>query len=75
MGRQELIVVACTGLLLVGVAWFIQSGRWRERRLLVVSAALLAALAVLSRRVGWGELLVLAAVVGIPVLLLAPRRR
>jgi hypothetical protein len=75
MGRQQLLVIAAAGLALLGVAWFIRSGRWRERRLLFVSVALLVALGVLSRRVGWGELLVLAAVIGIPFILLAPRRR
>jgi hypothetical protein len=62
-------------LLLVGVAWFVRSRRWREKRLVPVGVALLVALALLSRRVGWGELLVLAAVVVVPAVLFTPRRR
>jgi hypothetical protein len=38
-------------------------------------AAVGVALALVSRRVGWAELLVLAVVVVIPVLLFAPRGR
>jgi len=61
-------------LLLVAVAWFVRTRRWRERRLFLPGLALLAALLFLSRRVGWGELAVLAAVVVVPALLFAPRR-
>jgi hypothetical protein len=62
-------------LLLVAVAWFVRTHRWRERRLLPVAVALVAALALLSRRVGWGELTVIAAVIVVPAILFAPRRR
>ncbi len=74
-GRIQLLVVVLAGLALVAVAWFIHTGRWRQRRLFFVSVGLLVALVVLSRRVGWGELLVLAAVIAIPAILFAPRRR
>jgi hypothetical protein len=61
--------------LIVAVAWFIRSGRWRERRVLAVGLALLGGLALLSRRVGWGELLLIAALLVIPAILFAPTRR
>lgn len=76
MGRLPLLLALLFALALVAMAWFLRSGRWRERRLLLVTAALLAALALLSRRVGWSELAVVAAVVALPALLFArpPRR-
>ncbi len=62
-------------LLLVAVAWFVRSSRWRERRLWFFAAALLAGLALLSRRVGWAELLLIAGLIVVPAILFAPRRR
>jgi hypothetical protein len=62
-------------LLLVAVGWFIRTRRWRERRLLPAGLGLLAALLLLSRRVGLEELLVIAAVIVVPALLFAPPRR
>ncbi|MGC4000587.1 MAG: hypothetical protein QM767_25330 [Anaeromyxobacter sp.] len=73
-GRLQLLVLVLTALTLVTVAWFLRTGRWRERRLLVFTVGLLAALGLLARRIGWGELLVLAVVVGLPLLLVTPGR-
>ncbi len=56
------------------MAWFIRTGRLRERRLLPLAVALIAGLGLLARRIGWGELLVIAAVIVIPAILFAPRR-
>jgi hypothetical protein len=61
-------------LLLVAVGWFVRTRRWRERRLLPLGVALVALLALLSRRVGWAELLVIATVIVVPAILFAPRR-
>jgi hypothetical protein len=61
-------------LLLVATAWLVRTRRWREKRLLPLGVAVLAGLLLLSRRVGWGELAVLAAVVVVPAVLFAPRR-
>ncbi len=62
-------------LLLVAVAWFVRSSRWRERRLWFLATALLAGLALLSRRVGWAELLLIVGLIVLPAILFAPRRR
>ncbi len=73
VARQALLVVAGLGLTLVCVAWFLRSGLWRRRRLAVVAIAAVVALAVLSRRVGAGELLVVAAVILVPAMLFSSR--
>jgi hypothetical protein len=39
-----------------------------------VALAVVAGLLLATRRVGWGELLVLVAVLGVPLILAAPRR-
>lgn len=62
-------------LLLVAVAWFIRTRRLGERRLLPIGIALVAGLALLSRRVGWGELLLIAAAIVVPAIIVQPRRR
>ncbi|HET8734460.1 MAG TPA: hypothetical protein VFM45_11910 [Anaeromyxobacteraceae bacterium] len=65
-------------LALVAVAWLVKTGLWRRGRLAIVALAAVAALALLTRRVGLGELLVLVAVLGLPALLFlqrAPPRR
>jgi hypothetical protein len=62
-------------LLLIAVAWLIRTGRWREKRVLPVSLALLSGLGLLSRRVGWSEFLLIAALIAIPLILFAPTRR
>lgn len=62
-------------LLVAAVAWLVRSSRWRERRLWFLAAALLAGLALLSRRVGWAELLLIAGLIVVPAVLFAPRRR
>ena len=62
-------------LILVAVAWFVRTRRWRERRLIPMGVALLAALVLVTRRVGWGELGVIAVVAIVPMVLFAPRRR
>ena len=66
---------ALLALAIVAAAWFVRSGRWREWRLLPISLALLAGLALVSRRVGWGELAFIAGLIVVPAILLAPRRR
>jgi hypothetical protein len=74
MGRSELFVVVATALLLVTTAWFVKTGVWRRGRMGFVAAAVLAGLLLATHRVGWGELLVLFAVLGVPLLLVLPRR-
>ena len=73
-GRMQLLVVAAAVLALVGVAWFARAGLWRRGRLLPIALALAVGLGVLSRRIGAGELVVIAAVVLVPMLLLGPGR-
>jgi hypothetical protein len=73
MGRQELLVVVLVALAIVGLAWFLRTGVWKRGRLVVVALAVTGAVLVLSRRVGLGELLVVVAVLGIPLLLVARR--
>lgn len=74
LGRTELLVVAAVALGIVGIAWFLRTGAWKRGRVAIVALVLVAGVLLATRRLGWGELLVVLAVVGLPVLLLAPRR-
>jgi len=71
--RQALLVLMGLALALVCVAWFLRSGLWRRQRLAVVAIGAVVLLAVLSRRVGVGELLVLAVLTLIPAMLFSRR--
>jgi hypothetical protein len=76
VNRARLLLAAAFLLCLVVAAWFIRTGRWRQRRLALLTGALLAALLLLSRRVGWAELAILAGLVLVPFILLpAPGRK
>jgi hypothetical protein len=72
MGRVELLVVLLAALAAVGVAWWARTGRWRQRRLLPITLAVLGAYVLLARRLGWGELLVVAVIL-VPLLVLPVR--
>jgi hypothetical protein len=74
LGRTELLVIVGIALLLVGSAWFLRTGLWKRGRLVWVALAVGAGFLLLTRRLGWGELLVVLAVLGFPALLLLPRR-
>lgn len=76
MGRAQLLIALLTIFVGILVAWFVRRGYWRQSRLLPITIALGVAFAVLSRRVGWGELLVVASVILVPMLLMPvqPRR-
>ena len=71
-GRVELLLVFLTALAGIGVAWFARTGRGRPRRLVPITHAVPAELAQLARRLGWGELLVVAVLV-VPVMFLPAR--
>ncbi len=74
MAAKQLLVVALTALALVLVAWVAKAGLWRRGRLALVSVAIVVALGVLARRIGLGEVLVLAVVVLIPFFVVPARR-
>jgi len=71
-GRVELLVLVLTVLAGLGVAWFARTGRWRQRRLVPITIAVLVAYVLLARRLGWGELLVVAVLV-VPLVFLPVR--
>ncbi len=71
-GRLELLVLVVTVLAGIGVAWFARTGRWRQRRLVPITIAVLVAYVLLARRLGWGELLVIAVLV-VPLVFLPVR--
>ena len=71
-GRLELLVLVVTVLAGIGVAWFARTGRWRQRRLVPITIAVLVAYVLLARRLGWGELLVIA-VLAVPLVFLPVR--
>lgn len=74
-GRPQLFSLAALVLVAVAVAWLLRSGHLRRGgRVWLVALGAVAALAVLARRVGWGELAVLAVLALLPVLVLPVRR-
>ncbi|BDG03238.1 hypothetical protein [Anaeromyxobacter oryzae] len=74
MGRVELLVLFLTALAAIAAAWFIKTSLWRRARLLLVTVAIFGGLALLTRRIGLGELLVLVVVVLVPFFVLPARR-
>lgn len=79
MQRQAILLVAAAALVAVAIAWLARERLWRRPPLLVLLLALAVGLLALMRRIGWGELLAVAAVVVAPMVLLPrpepPRRR
>jgi hypothetical protein len=74
MGLRHVLVAFGTAFAVVLVAWLARSGRWRRGRLALVAGAVVIALGVLARRLGLGELAVVAILVVIPFLLVPARR-
>jgi hypothetical protein len=74
VARSELLVVVLTILAVITGAWLLKTGLWRRTSLLLVTATVFGGLALLTRRVGWGELVVIALLLGIPFLIFAPAR-
>jgi hypothetical protein len=74
-GRSQLFSLAALLLAAVAVAWILRGGYVRRGgRIWLVVVGAVAALAVLARRVGWGELAVLAVLALLPLLVLPARR-
>jgi O-antigen ligase len=74
-GRAQLFSLAALILAAIAVAWLLRGGYLRRGgRIWLVVLAVVAALAVLARRVGWGELAVLAVLALVPVFVLPARR-
>jgi hypothetical protein len=74
MGLRHVLVAFLTALAIVLAAWLARSGLWRRGRLALVAVAVVAALGLLARRLGLGELAVVAVLVVIPFLLVPARR-
>ena len=70
--RHAPLLVVHTALAVFGVPCDASTGRWRQRRLVPITLAVLAGYALLARRLGWGELLVVAVLV-VPVMFLPAR--
>jgi FtsH-binding integral membrane protein len=74
MQRQALLVAAATALVAIMLAWFARERLWRRPPLIVIMVALAVGLLFLFRRIGWGEILVVAVVVLVPMLLVPARK-
>jgi hypothetical protein len=79
MQRQAILLVAAAALVAVSMAWLARERLWRRPPLLVLLLALAVVLLAIMRRIGWGELVAVAALVVVPMVLLPrpqpPRRR
>lgn len=63
MSRTQLLVLALALLSAVFVGWIARSGLWRRHRVALVGGAVLLGLLALTRRLGWQEVAVVAAVI------------
>jgi uncharacterized membrane protein len=73
-GRAQLFSIGALVLVGVALAWLLRGGYLRRGgRIWLVLVGVVAALAFLARRVGWGELAVLAVLALLPVLVLPAR--
>ncbi len=73
MQRQALLLVSATALVATALAWFARERLWRRPPLTVIGVALAVGLLFLLRRIGWGELLAVAAVLVVPMLIVPAR--
>jgi len=74
-GRAQLFSIAALILAAVTVAWLLRGGYLRRGgRIWLVVLGVVAALGFLARRVGWGELRLLAVLALLPVFVLPARR-
>jgi hypothetical protein len=60
--RSRLLLLVLVGLALVLLAWLHRSGLWRRHRLAILGGGVALGLLAAARRLGVGELLLLAAV-------------
>jgi hypothetical protein len=74
MQRQALLLAAATALVAITLAWLARERIWRRPPLAAVAVALVVGLLFLLRRIGWGELLVVAVVLLVPMLLVPARK-
>lgn len=74
MNPARLLMAVGFLLALVAVAWFLRSGRWRQRRFALVTCGLVAALLLLSHRVSLTDLAILSGLVMGPFIILPPPR-
>jgi hypothetical protein len=74
VGRLQLFILFLTALAIIAAAWFIKTGLWRRARLFLVTAVIFGGLALLTRRIGLGELAVLSVVLLVPLFVLPARR-
>jgi hypothetical protein len=74
VGQTQLVTLTFTLLAVVAVAWLFRAGHWKRGRLLLVTGGIAVALALLTRRLGLAELVILAVLVLLPALLLPARR-
>lgn len=72
MNPARLLIAVAFLLALVVVAWFLRSGRWRQRRFALVTCGLVASLLLLSHRVSLADLAILTGLVMGPFIILAP---
>jgi len=73
-GRVQVFSLAALFLAVVFMAWWVRGGHVRRGPLWLVTLLAAGLLAALSRRVGWGELAVLAVLVLVPIMVMPARR-
>lgn len=74
-GRAQLFSLVALLLAGVTVAWLLRGGHFRRGRLWLVTLAGVAVIALLARRMGWGELAVLGLLAFVPLFVLPAGRR
>lgn len=73
-GRAQLFSLVALFLAGVTLAWLLRGGLVRRGRMWLVTLGVVVVLAVLARRLGWGELAVLGVLAFLPLFILPARR-
>ncbi len=75
MSRIQLLILCLALLSAVVVGWIARAGLWRRHRLAIIGGGVLFGLLMLTRRLGWQELLIVAGVVLLAFLMVPAARR
>lgn len=72
VAQRALLVLVSLGVLAAAAYWLVRRGHWKRPRFALLTAGVVVGLLLLTRRVGWGELGVLAVLVLLPWALVGP---
>ncbi len=72
LAQWSLLVLFAVAMFAATAWWFVRAGHWKRPRLALFTIGIFGGLLLLTRRVGWGELVVLAVLILLPYMLVGP---